>query len=128
MSTSVNPSYSSLFLVSGRVFGDDDDTQHIVAAADIKSACSAFVDAMRADAGDESAEVFIIFSASLSEAINDRITAPGAPGVQFTTVITGNVVDGFESCKLFDSPEDAVSWANGEAHLPDTWCLMPILL
>lgn len=42
------------------------------------------------------------------------------------TVIAGNPVDGFDANGLFDTNEEAVAWANTDAHLPDEWWVMPI--
>ncbi len=42
------------------------------------------------------------------------------------TVLTGNVVDGFEAYGVFETQSDAIAWADGDAHLSDSWHVLPI--
>ncbi len=42
------------------------------------------------------------------------------------TIATGNLVDGFELYGVFDVETDAIEWADNDAHLPDTWHVVPI--
>lgn len=64
----------NLWLISGRVCGDDDDTQHIVEAADQGAANALFIKRLIDDAdGDEETEVFVILSTPLMQAINEKV-------------------------------------------------------
>ncbi len=67
-------SIESLYLVSGRVCGDDDDTQHIVQASSQEAANSIFIEQLQSDCGgDEDTEVFVILSTPLEVAIAERL-------------------------------------------------------
>ncbi len=50
----------------------------------------------------------------------------GAINVMKYTIATGNLVDGFELYGVFDSETDAIAWADSDAHLPDSWHVVPI--
>ena len=65
----------NLYLVSGRVSGDDDDTVHIVSGKDIGDAVSTFEEQLRHDSRypDENGQVYINTSQPLSYAIDQNI-------------------------------------------------------
>lgn len=65
----------NLFLVSGRVCGDDDDTVHIVSGNDIGEAVSTFEEQLRHDSRypDEAGQVYINTSQPLNYAIEQHI-------------------------------------------------------
>mgnify|MGYP000406133958 CR=1 FL=1 len=63
-----------LWLISGRVCGDDDDAQHIVEASSKGSAVSLFTAQLQNDAnGDEDTVVIVVLSMPLSQAIERRL-------------------------------------------------------
>lgn len=65
---------SDLFLISGRVSGDDDDSVHIVEAQDQGVANSVFTKHLQCECGgDEATDVFIIDSSPLPSAISQRL-------------------------------------------------------
>lgn len=74
-STKVFAEVHNLFLVSGRVCGDDDDTVHIVSGNDIGDAVSTFEEQLRHDSRypDENGQVYINTSHPLSYAIDQHI-------------------------------------------------------
>lgn len=64
----------NLYLISGRVCGDDDDTQHIVESPSEAEANAKFIAQLQADCGgDEKTDVFVILSMPLTEAIDQRL-------------------------------------------------------
>ncbi len=65
---------SDLFLISGRVSGDDDDSVHIVEAQNQGVANSVFTKHLQNECGgDEATDVFIIDSSPLPSAISQRL-------------------------------------------------------
>ena len=71
---SIDIPLSSLFMITGRVLGDDDDTAYIVEATDPGSANTLFISRLQNEAGGDShTEVFIVSSISLERAIIDRV-------------------------------------------------------
>ena len=42
------------------------------------------------------------------------------------TIITGNPVDGFELYGIFDTEYEAISHADGDSHISDSWHIMRI--
>ena len=80
MTTTVSPAHatsdvdlSRLYLMSGRIENDDDDSVHIVEAPDMGVAEELFTTQLREESfvGEE-ARVFIVHSIPLAEAINQR--------------------------------------------------------
>lgn len=72
----------NLYLISGRISGDDDDMVHIVEADDIDSAVKAFEEAMQEEEGElrcyderemRELEVVIVNKESLLSAIHERL-------------------------------------------------------
>lgn len=81
MTTNVSPTHAlsgvdlnRLYLISGRIADDDDDSVHIVEAPDMGTAEGLFTTQLREESFvDEDARVFIVHSISLAEAIKQRI-------------------------------------------------------
>jgi len=71
-----HPSLSSLFLVSGRVSGDDEDIQHIVEAQDQADAEALYIEQMQSGSnGDDQPLVFVNRCIPLNKAIDTRLKA-----------------------------------------------------
>lgn len=81
MTTKDNIDLNNLYLVSGRVEGDDDDSQQIVEAPDEGAATAAFVDDLRSFlSADEVREIYVINCSPLLVEIEQRLIA-GQEGV-----------------------------------------------
>lgn len=68
-----------LFLVQGRISGDDDDTVKLVEAGDLSSAESIFEQSLRHEDRDFESEVFIIESVPFDRLIQWRISESDIP-------------------------------------------------
>jgi hypothetical protein len=49
-------------------------------------------------------------------------------GTRKWTISHGNLVDGFELYGIFDTENDAIEWADQDAHLSDNWNVIAIEL
>lgn len=70
-----------LFLITGRVSEDEDETVHIVEAPDAGTAERLFIDQVRQECFDDGEEktVYVIDSTSLANAIDQRVREEGHP-------------------------------------------------
>lgn len=66
---------SNVYLVSGRVSGDDDDTVHLVEASDEGMAQDRFERELRDESGDDNETIYINQLVALDEAMKARLKA-----------------------------------------------------